>query len=179
MRQAATRPTTRPPTRGLKPSAWSHTPELVAPYYGGADGVAARIAAGHDARHRYESSGEIDYVPAISADDPTAAMSGPFDYYLDPQRGAIPEWPARFATMAWVDWLSFDAVALARQVSQPVAMIHSHDGAVPDGAQAFYDGLSGRKDLCWIDGGQLDFYDRPSQVDQAVRAMTEHFTTTL
>lgn len=158
---------------------WLHDPQLVEDVYGGPEGVADLRAQAETARRRYEEDGTVEYVPAISPDDPAAAMTGPFDYYLDPDRGAIPEWGARFATMAWTDWLGFDAVSLAADVHQPVAMIHGHDGAVPDGATAFFERLPDPAGLTWIDGGQLDFYDQPAQVDQSVQLMVEHFRTAL
>ena len=158
---------------------WLHNPELVAPYYGGEDGVGERIAAGRAAQLRYDRDGVVDYVPAVSATDDRAAMFGSYDYYLDPERGAIPEWGARFATMAWPEWLTYDAIAVAPSVTQPVRMIHSRDGAVPDGAELFAERLVGPAELIWTTGSQFDFYDQPAQVDLAVAQLVEHFRATL
>jgi fermentation-respiration switch protein FrsA (DUF1100 family) len=158
---------------------WLHNAELVKPYYGGTDGVADRIKAGDAARQRYELDGTVEYIPAVSETNPLAAMFGPYDYYLDPSRGAIPEWAGRFATMAWEDWLTYDPLAFARDISQPVRMIHSRDGAVPAGAEAFAEQLAGPAELIWTDGSQLDFYDQPAQVDFAVTRLAEHFDATL
>lgn len=158
---------------------WLHDPELVQPYYGGEEGVARLLQQAAEARAVYEQTGEVRYVPAVSETDEAAAMTGPFGYYLDPERGAIPEWGARFAVMAWNGWLTLDAVGVGRRVRQPVAMIHSRDAAVPDGARAFHDALPDPRGLTWIEGDQLDFYDQPAQVDAAVAAMTDHFRSTL
>ena len=158
---------------------WLHNAELVKPYYGGDEGVAARIAAGEAARRRYQADGTIEYIPAVSETDPSAAMFGPFGYYLDPDRGAIPEWGARFAVMAWPSWLTYDSIPAADHITQPVRIVHSRDGAVPDGAQAFADRLAGPSELIWTDGGQLDFYDQPQQVNFAVAQMADHFRATL
>lgn len=158
---------------------WLHNPELVKPYYGGDFGVAERISAGHAARQRYQRDGVVDYIPAVSTSDTRAAMFGPYDYYLDPNRGAIPEWGARFATMAWPEWLTYDAIAVASEILQPTGMIHSRDGAVPEGAEQFAEHLAGPVDLVWTDGGQLDFYDQPAQVNLAVAKLAEHFHATL
>jgi hypothetical protein len=158
---------------------WLHNSELVKPYYGGADGVAERIRAGETARERYETDGTVDYIPAVSATDPQAAMCGPYDYYLDPRRGAIPEWAGRFATMAWKDWLTYNPIAFAPDISQPVRMVQSHDGAVPDGAEAFAKHVTGPAELIWTQGSQLDFYDQPAQVDFTVAQLAEHFRDTL
>ncbi len=158
---------------------WLHTPELVKPYYGGDDGVADRIAAGESARRHYEETGEVSYVPAVSETDPSAAMVGPFRYYLDPELGAIPEWSARFAVMAWPGWLRYDALASAPRIAQPVHAIHSRDAAVPEGAEAFVQRLAGPAEIDWTEGGQLDFYHQPRQVDEAVAVMATHFGSTL
>ena len=158
---------------------WLHNTELVAPYYGGAEGVAERIEASQRAAARFAETGEVESVPAISETDPAAAMYGPYDYYLDPERGAVPEWDARLATMSWEPWLRFDPISVADRVSIPVQMVHSRDGAVPDGAQAFFDGLPGPKDLTWLSGGQLDFYDQPQQVEPALELVLAHYGETL
>lgn len=158
---------------------WLHNPELVKPYYGDDEGVAARIEAGQAARARFEATGQVDYVPAISTTDESAAMFGQWDYYLDPDRGAIPEWGGRFAVMAWPGWLTYNPIEVANRITQPVQIVHSHDAAVPDGAQQFHQRLAGPKDLLWTQGGQLDFYDQRTQVDTAINAVLGHFRRTL
>lgn len=158
---------------------WLHNPELVAPYYGGAEGVAERIRLSRAAQQRFDETGEVTYIDAISETDPTAAMHGPFDYYLDHERGAIPEWDARIATMSWEPWLTFDPISVADQISVPVQMVHSREAAVPEGAEAFFERLAGPKHLEWTFGGQLDFYDQPAQVDIALPIVVDHFRTTL
>ncbi len=158
---------------------WLHDAELVEAVYGGADAVAERISIGEAAAAHFAATGEVSYVPAISETDPTAAMFGPFDYYLDAQRGAIPEWSGRFAEMAWPAWLTYDPIPSADRIRQPVQIVHSHEGAVPDGAQRFHDRLTGPKDLHWTDGVQFDFYDQPAQVGLAVDLVARHFDQTL
>jgi len=158
---------------------WLHDPELVKPYYGGDEGVAARIRAGEVARAGFAATGIVDYVPAVSATDETAAMYGPYAYYLDPDRGAIPEWGARFAVMSWPGWLTYDPISVAGRVAQPVRIVHSRDGAVPAGTEQFHAALTDPEDIVWTDGQQLDFYDQPAQVDTAVAAVRAHFARTL
>lgn len=158
---------------------WLHNMDLVAPYYGDAEGVAARRQLAADARELFERTGEVTFMPAISETDKSAAMFGPFDYYLDPERGAIPEWDARVAVMSWEPWLTFDPISSASSIDIPVKIIHSEDGAVPDGTKQFYADLAGPKDIIWTSGSQLDFYDQPAQVAVAVPAIVEHFDTTL
>jgi fermentation-respiration switch protein FrsA (DUF1100 family) len=144
---------------------WLHDSELVADIYGGADGVAARVAAG-----------DVAYVPAVSATNPDAAMPFHIDFYLNPTRGGIPAWPNRFAVMSWPLWLRFDPIAAAPNVTQPVLVIHSQDGAIPDGARRFLAALPHPGRAIWTDGTQFDFYDNPAHVSLAADAAAAHFS---
>ncbi|MBO2447433.1 alpha/beta hydrolase [Actinomadura barringtoniae] len=158
---------------------WLHDRRLCEENYGGAEGIDAKKAAAALARQRYEQTGEVAYVPVVSGSDPEAAMPFDIDFYLNPQRGGIAQWPNRFAVMAWPGWLDFDAVALAPQVTASVLLVHSEDAAIPDGARRFHDGLAGERTFLWTDGVQFDFYDQPRQVTFAADAAAEHFARTL
>jgi dienelactone hydrolase len=158
---------------------WLHDPETVKPYYGGDRGVADRIRAGKAARERFLDTGSVDYIPAASATDSAAAMYGPYGYYLDSDRGAVPEWANRFAVMSWPSWLEYDPIPMATAITQPTRIVHSHAGALPEGAIEFAKRHAGQVRLDWTSGSQLDFYDRPRQVGVAVAAMAEHFGATL
>ena len=158
---------------------WLHNAPIVEAIYGGAAGVMQKIAAGEAARERYERTGEVDYVPACSETDEAAAMYGPFAFYLDPTRGAIPQWTNRFAVMSWPEWLRFDGVHYGAKIDAPTVVVHSEDAAVPDGARQFFAGLTGPKDIFWTQGAQFDFYDREPQVGKAVAVVANHFARTL
>ncbi|MFF9851427.1 alpha/beta hydrolase [Streptomyces litmocidini] len=158
---------------------WLHDADICEAAYGGAEAVAERIKAGREARARYDETGEVDYVPVVSATDERAAMPYDIDFYLNPARGGIPAWPNRFAVMAWADWLTYDAVALAPRVDRPTLLVHSEDGAIPDGARRFHAGLAGPKDILWTEGTQFDFYDSEPQVTLAVDTVAAHFARTL
>lgn len=158
---------------------WLHDAAVCEDAYGGAGAVAERIERGREARFRYAETGEVDYVPVVSATDERAAMPYDIDFYLNPARGGIPAWPNRFAVMSWADWLTYDAIALAPRIDQPTLLVHSEDAAIPDGARRFHAGLAGRKDILWTQGTQFDFYDTDPQVTIAVDAVAAHFARTL
>lgn len=158
---------------------WLHDGALVETVYGGSEGVRERITAGEEALLRYRRTGEVDYVPAVSTTDQRAAMYGPFDYYLDQNRGAIPAWGNRFAVMAWPQWLCFDPIRFAPSITVPTVMVHSEDGAIPDGARRFHADLSTPGQLHWIAGTQFDFYDDEPTVEAALRVVDTHFRNTL
>ncbi|MGW4327966.1 hypothetical protein ACWEKR_18950 [Nocardia sp. NPDC004573] len=81
--------------------------------------------------------------------------------------------------MSWVDWLTYDAIALAPKITQPTVLAHSEQAAIPDGARRFHDGLAGPKDIVWTPGTQFDFYDQEPQVTVAVDTVAAHFARTL
>ncbi|MFH8937778.1 alpha/beta hydrolase [Streptomyces griseosporeus] len=158
---------------------WLHDAAICEDAYGGAAAVAERIKTGREARSRYDETGEVDYVPVVSATDEGAAMPYEIDFYLNPERGGIPAWPNRFAVMSWPDWLTYDAIALAPLIDRPTLLVHSEDAAIPEGARRFHAGLAGPKDIFWTQGTQFDFYDQEPQVTVAVDAVAAHFGRTL
>lgn len=158
---------------------WLHDPAICREVYGGAEGVAAKLKAADEARARYERTGQVDYVPVVSGTDPRAAMPMEIDFYLDPRRGGIPQWPNRFAVMAWQGWLEFDSIALAPYVTVPTVLVHSENAAIPEGARRFHTALTCPKQILWTTGTQFDFYDQEPNVTYATQAATTHFTKTL
>ncbi|MFG2846949.1 alpha/beta hydrolase [Kitasatospora sp. NPDC048296] len=158
---------------------WLHDAALVRDIYGGEDGVRQKMDLGLAARDRYELGQPADYVPAVSTTDPQAAMFGPFDYYLDAQRGAVPAWDNRFAVMSWPQWLTFDPHPAAARITAPTMIVTSRDAAIPQGSEKFHADLGGPKNLVWTEGNQFDFYDRDSTVDEAATLAARHFAETL
>jgi len=159
-------------------AAWLHDPQTVGLVYGGEEGVRARISRGLAARERYRRTGEVEYVPAESPDDPDAAMIG-VGFYEDPERGNIPEWTNRFAVMQWPEWLTLDGIAPAPAIGVPTVMIHSDGAALPENVRRFHAALSGPKTLCWMEGEHTEFYDGEPLVSHAARAAAGHLKTAL
>ncbi|WAZ19453.1 alpha/beta fold hydrolase [Streptomyces cinnabarinus] len=158
---------------------WLHDAAICADAYGGADEVAQKIKLAREARARFARTGAIDYVPVVSATDERAAMPYDIDFYLNPERGAVPSWPNRFAVMAWEDWLTYDSIALAPRITRPTQLVHSVDAAIPDGARRFYAGLAGPREILWTEGTQFDFYDQDPQVTLAADTVAAHFGRSL
>ncbi|MFI2206081.1 alpha/beta hydrolase [Streptomyces sp. NPDC020192] len=158
---------------------WLHDAAICAEVYGGEAGVQEKLAIGREAREIYERTGQVEYVPVVSSTDPRAAMPFDIDFYLNPQRGGIPEWGNRFALMAWPSWLTFDSVALAPKIEVPTLLVHSEDAAIPDGARRFHAGLTGPRQFVWTTGTQFDIYDQEPNVTFAVKAAAAHLLKTL
>lgn len=149
-------------------AGWLHKPETVELIYGGKEGVDKLLQLSNDAKKVYNSTEEVKYVVACSDTDSSAAMFGPFEYYLDENRGKIKEWGNRFALMAWEVWLTFNPIKTANLIKVPVFMIHSEEAALPQGAREFYESVEGDKYIFWTSGNQFDFYDNEEKINEAI-----------
>jgi hypothetical protein len=157
-------------------AGWFHDLASVAPFYGGAEGVSAKLALASDAARRYAETGELATVPAYAAGDVDAGMSMEMDYYANPRRGAVPQWRNAMSVLTWHPWLTFNAFAALPDVRTPTLLVHSDDAVLPDNARRVADGLGRHATTVWAQGAQTDFYDQPEQVDLAVQAVVDHFT---
>ncbi len=164
-------------------ASWLHDAEAVKLFYGGEEGVQTKIEAAVKAKQTYATSGVATYIPAISETDETAAMYGPYDYYLNPKRGAIKEWSNdKFAVASWEDWLTIDPMPAAKQLRKPVLMIHSDGAVLPDYTKKFFNDIaSDDKKLHWITTDldspfhQFNFYDQDKEVNESVTEASNWF----
>ena len=164
-------------------ASWLHDAEAVKLFYGGDEGVQEKVRAAQRAKQKYAQTGEVDYVPSISTTDPTAAMYGPFDYYLNPARGAVPEWSAdKFAVMSWEDWLTLDPMPSAKELTAPTLMIHSDGAVLPQYTKQYFASIAtDDKMLYWMETElespfhQFNFYDQPDEVNESVEQAGKWF----
>jgi hypothetical protein len=158
-------------------AGWLHDGEAVKLFYGGEEGVQSRIKQAQQAKKKFAETGVVDYIPSISKTDTTAAMFGDYDYYLNANRGAVPQWSAdKFAVMSWEDWLTFNPIPVAKQIHVPSLMIHSDGAVLADYAKKFFNDIpTENKVLHWTEGTQFDFYDNPKQVSESVAAINVFF----
>lgn len=161
---------------------WLHDAEIMRSVYGGEEGIKWRIGLSEAAKAKYEATGESDMAPAASATDSRAGMNFPadfIDYYLNANRGAVPQWSNQLNMMSWKPWLEFDGTAGADDVRVPTLIIHGEDAAIPDGARKFYARLTAPKEIYWMPGIQFDFYDQEPNVTKSSLAAAAHFKLTL
>ena len=160
---------------------WIHDATIVNTIYGGEEAVKAKIESSQAARAKFEQTGKAEYVPAISTTNKQSAMYGNVDYYLNPKRGAIPQWANQFAVMSWGEWLTFSAMPQAKQIKVPTLFIHSEKAAIPDGARRFFAAIPGKdKDIVWFpEAQQFDFYDQQATINQAVALTVKQLRTSL
>jgi hypothetical protein len=164
-------------------ASWLHDNEAVKLFYGGEEGVNQKISQARAAKKKYEETGEIDYIPTISTTDESAAMFGEYDYYLNKDRGAIPEWSSdKFAVMSWEDWLGFDPMQNASRQTKPILMVHSDGCVLPDNTRKYFESIQSReKKIEWVETTlqspfhQFSFYDQQDEVAFAVQKAKRWF----
>ena len=164
-------------------ASWLHDGEAVKLFYGGEEGVQGKIKQAQDAKKKYAETGEFTYIKAISTTDNTAAMFGEFDYYLNPERGAIPQWSAdQFAVATWEDWLTLDPFPSASKLNKPLFMVHSNGCVLPDYTKKYFEAVpSSNKELVWVDTElgspmhQFAFYDQDKEVNLSIEKTSAFF----
>ena len=164
-------------------ASWLHDAEAVKLFYGGEEGVNAKIMAAQEAKKEYAEHGTVQYIPSISTEDESAAMFGPYDYYLNPERGAIPEWSAdKFAVMSWEDWLTADPMPTAANLDIPTLMIHSDGAVLPQYTKNYFEQIAAEdKKLHWMETDlespyhQFNYYDQDAEVNESVSEATRWF----
>lgn len=165
-------------------ASWLHDAEAVKMFYGGEEGVAEKITAAKQAKQTFKATGEIAYIASISTTDPSAAMYGPYDYYLNPERGAVPQWSAdKFAVATWEDWLTLDPMPTAKTLTTPTLMVHSDGAVLPQYTKAYFENIAAEdKKLYWMETElespyhQFNFYDQEAEVNETIEQATAWFS---
>lgn len=164
-------------------ASWLHDEEAVKLFYGGEEGVQSKIEAAKQAQSEYANSGTVTYIPTISTTDKTAAMFGPYDYYLNPERGAISEWSNdKFAVMSWEAWLTTNPMPAAKNLTCPTLMIHSDGAVLPQYTKNFFNDVAAEdKKLHWMETElespfhQFSYYDQEAEVNESVQEASSWF----
>ena len=169
-------------------ASWIHDDEAVKGFYGGEEGVQAKIVAANAAKEKFEATGEVEYIPAISTTDELAAMFGPYDYYLNPERGAVAQWSNdKFAVMTWGEWLTFNPRMSAKNLTTPTLMVHSDGAVLPEYTKVYFDEIAtANKRLVWVGTDilpspfhQFNFYDQEEEVTLAIDEASRWFKKVL
>jgi len=164
-------------------ASWLHDSEAVKLFYGGEEGVNSKIKMAQEAKEKYANSGEVTYIPTISTEDASAAMYGPYDYYLNPERGAIEEWSNdKFAVVSWEDWLKANPMTSAKNLACPTLMIHSDGAVLPDYTKKYFEQIAtDDKKLHWMETElespyhQFSYYDQEAEVAESVKEASVWF----
>ena len=154
---------------------WLHDKEIVNTVYGGEENVNNLIEmAGNAAK---EPNSVI--VEAASTTNKQAVMYQ-VPYYIETDRGLIPEYDNKFNVASWQGWLTYDALETADIQTKPTVLIHSEAAAIPQGAKEYAKRAGDNATLIMLDNvTQFDFYDQTEAVTTASDLVAKHFAKTL
>jgi len=146
---------------------------------GGETAMAALVDAAREAMAEYERTGRQTLVPAVDDSAGQQSVAG-LDYYTNADRGLIPEWDNTFNLASWSTWAQFDVHSVAKELGQPLLVVHSDAAVNPDSVRQFVANVSAPVEQLWLDGAsQFDFYDQPAAMATASDAVSAHFSRTL
>ena len=157
------------------------SPESDVEWMGNDEALAERRQRGEAAKAKFESSGEVDFVPAVDAERMDVGMPGKFVYdWYQPwaDRGV---WENRYAVMSDADLLAYESKSAAERLDTPYLMIHSDNCFLPNAARRHFDAVPTEdKRLQWEGEDQhFQFYDDPAVLDRTADQAAEWFYTYL
>lgn len=138
---------------------------------------------GTEARILYETTGEVQTIPAASVtEDSAMPMQIAVDYYCDPNRALVRNYKNEVALMYREKWQEYNSMSSASQIDVPFAMIHGEKSFAKSSAIQYYDNLvaSVKKEVHWINSlPHTDFYDNPGAILEITGILDKHFTRSL
>ena len=134
----------------------------------GADGLAARRAAGRAARQKFQETGEVDYVKGVDQTDPNVGMPGEFVWVWYQPWADRDQWENRYAVMSDADLLEYESFTSAQSLSVPWLMIHGDQCFLPAAARRHFEVVpeSTPKQMVWDDTPHLAYYDQADVIEQ-------------
>lgn len=151
---------------------WLQDRTVIEAVYGGEEGINGLVSMAEAAEAQ---GGQI--IHASYTEDSLMAAS---DYYGSFDRGLIAAYDNKWNNAGWNDWLAYQPVDRAADLTQPLAIVHSRDAAIPQGVDAFVEGYNGEATVAWFEGVAQDgFYDGQASVEAASDIVAEHFRANL
>ena len=163
------------------------TPETASLYLGGKEMVRKRIAGAHRARAKFQSTGQVDYIPIIDAENALLKAKLIAEWYA-PWESSAPwfefrgDWQNRITQMSEADIWGWDISKTAGKITTPTVMVHADHAAsgskIP--RTVFAKLKTSDKQLVWLENAnQLQFYEDPLTIDRAADEIARSFNERL
>lgn len=134
------------------------------------------IALSQAAKESYEKTGQADTMTVYQMyGQPGALFPIDIPFYMETERGNIPEWRNELAVLSLNSWSATNSAEYASKVKTPALIVHSQGSSQPEKAQEIYNLLKGPKNIVWLEGEHTDFYDVPKQVTSAADQVSTFF----
>ncbi|MEL6560839.1 MAG: alpha/beta hydrolase [Bacteroidota bacterium] len=152
---------------------WMYEPALAEPFWG-LETLRSNHEKSVEAKDHFVKTGE-NKTTRIFTNDPKVEGFNltPGEYYFDDSRGgSIANWKNEVSWSSWIDWVEiFDPISEAPEISIPFQVFSTDDALIPLQAKKFYESLNTEKELVWGTGYHFDFYDKPTEINQALDAI--------
>jgi hypothetical protein len=138
--------------------------------------AAAKLQASRQANHQFQQDGVLTYVPVASYADSSSVLAddnAAVDYYTNPERGGIPQWLNRFATIGWTHVINFDAISAASRLRVPTLIVRTEKGPYPAGVQNFISHMNIKPEDHLLTVKPYDFYDHEDAITQTSELIEE------
>jgi len=146
-----------------------------------AAGFEAKVAAGREARNLYETTGELQTIPAVlppDSGDAAMTMASTYAYYGPGGRKEVPNYSNKFAVMSREHFLQFDVQSAAPKLDgTPFLQLHGPNAIAPALAARFFEAVPGdKKAKVELDSpDQTTIYDDATIVEQCATAIAAFF----
>ncbi|MGF1529337.1 MAG: alpha/beta hydrolase [Candidatus Competibacterales bacterium] len=153
-------------------------------YAGGAEPLAARLERAEAARQRYEETGEVEYIPVTSPDDPNALLTPlPIHQWYQRWDNDHPiwdfqgRWENRLARMSELDIWGHRIDGDLANLKRPTLVIHADRAASgPEAPRRLFETIPAEKSLVWLgDRVQFQFYEETYTIDLAAAHVADWF----
>jgi len=132
---------------------------------------AQRIEQGRKALEKYESTGEVEYLPITHDVRKDAALPYPALHAWYAPWEVTSRWQNRYAVMSDFFIYQLESAPDARGLNKPALIIHANKSTNPQSARDVFALIpTDRKKLCFYEDGvdfQTNFYERPALIDRA------------
>lgn len=161
-------------------------PEVAELYNGGQEHLGEVIAGAKRAKVKYESTGEVDYIPIVGTAEQGALLTAPpvYNWYIpweNNANGLGGEWENRITQMSLLDIWEGDVEQDLKETKTPTLLIHSdHAASGPNVPKKLFEVIPApNKELVWFeDQFQTMFYDDKDLIDRAVGHIDKWFQET-
>jgi fermentation-respiration switch protein FrsA (DUF1100 family) len=150
--------------------------EADALWLGSASAVAERLARGREAKAKYETTGEVEYVPGVDSVRQDVGMPGlpAWSWYQAQADRGI--WENRYAVMSDAGLLAYESLSATARLTKPFLLVHGDNCALPDQAKRHFAVVPTQDKLhLRPDTPHLSFYDDPVAIDSTVIEITDWF----
>lgn len=161
------------------------TKETIDEYSGGEEKTRDRIERGRQAKTKYETTGEVDYIPIVSLSDPNALLLPKpiYQWYIrwaerGPAWDFLGKWENRVAAMSEAELWTYRVDETVKKLNLPLLMVHADRAASGSVLPKKLFELIAATDkyLVWLgDRVQFQFYEEPETIDLAVGNVAEWF----